>query len=160
MDIKEQVCTLEQAEKLAELLGDDAPESLWVWAWSYELDSDGEDVGMILIARQVLSEKPKLHSHRDYASKPIYPAYTGDELGVLLPPNIQNNEFNLKIFKKDDCFIVGYENEGEYPYETPMMPSWAEVESNTEAQAKAGLAICGLESGYIKKENFKYRKKQ
>ena len=68
--LKEQVCAKEQAKELTELLGENAPESLWVWdkhpdtGWDLELSEDAYGVFL--------------------GMNPGYHAYTGDELGALI----------------------------------------------------------------------------
>lgn len=69
--IEKQVCSLEQAKKLAELLGEDAPPSWWYWRLCLSLAGDKFNLlggGPPASGSQVES----------------YPAYTGDELGALL----------------------------------------------------------------------------
>jgi hypothetical protein len=140
--IKKQVCTTEQAKELAELLGEHAPESLWVWA------------------QECFSETWELYFRKNCAisdgNPPIAAAYTGDELGALLPSHIKNGEFQLKIIKEKDKFIVGYEDEGEYPYETPGMYCWGEAKGEILAHVCADLAIMSIKNKNIKPEEFKY----
>jgi len=73
LPIEKQVCTLDQAKKLADLLGDDAPGSLWVW-WFDEVQQE-----FILMLYDDESECPLSLEFEQF-----YPAYTGDELSVLL----------------------------------------------------------------------------
>lgn len=68
--LEKQVCTQRQAQELAELLRDDAPESLWCWVWGKWGDSN-----------------PKWELTLGRPGNPntkFYHAYTGDELGALL----------------------------------------------------------------------------
>ena len=69
--IENQVCTLEQAKKLKEILGDEAPESLWTWN---VLRKDN---------RAFLDQTGKYQPGiKVYFS--AYPAYTGDEIADIL----------------------------------------------------------------------------
>jgi len=73
LPIEKQVCSLEQAKKLAELLGDDAQESLW--SWQCITDPVLKTKTWVLVLSKTL---------RGFMVVAL-PAYTGDELGVLLP---------------------------------------------------------------------------
>jgi len=71
LPIEKQVCTLEQAKKLAELLGDDAPGSLWSWQCITD--------PVLKTKTWVLVLSKTLHGLLVDA----LPAYTGDELWVM-----------------------------------------------------------------------------
>lgn len=137
LPLEKQVCTLEQSQKLAELLGGDAPESLWVW-WYH----DAENFGLAL----------KEKADREFTGT-TYPAYTGDELGVLLPKRIFRDDkiFFLESEYKHKNYTFFYRPIPNTPYKPPAMR-----DGETEAQAKATLAIQGLGEGLIKKEDFNY----
>lgn len=68
--IEKQVIPLRDAKKLAELLREDAPKSLWGWV-NYEHRNDY----VLELTSEVMHD-----NLADY----YYPAYTGDELGALL----------------------------------------------------------------------------
>jgi hypothetical protein len=146
--IEKQVCTLDQAKKLAELLGDDAPESLYVRG-RYHV-SPGErphDFAIHYIDALGLS--------LDKCFDKFYPAYTGDELGVLLPKEISNDPESPAIFKMlrngGDFwpYVAGYSrNAG--------MGFLVHKNRETEAEAKAALAIELLEKKIIPAAEFKY----
>lgn len=78
--IEKQVCSLEQAKELAELLGDDAPGSYFIWLKQY---------GHL-----------RYHIYReidlDYVDtyQPVLRAYTGDELGALLKRSANWKEYS------------------------------------------------------------------
>jgi hypothetical protein len=71
--IEKQVCTLEQATQLAELLGEHAPESLWKWV------SLRHPNGLKYFKLTLTSGG---RFPRQFYTR--IPAYTGDESGVLL----------------------------------------------------------------------------
>jgi len=134
--IEKQVCSLEQAKELAELLGDDAPESLWCLKkisdpvlgtsiWVLELTADQKGVA------------------------PFIPAYTGDELGVFLGNVV---DYFLVIY----C-DVGHDHEFEARMYRHDQKGDAPSKRNAhEAHAKAALTIQGLREGWIKREDFRY----
>jgi len=106
LPIEEQVCLRGQAEKLAELLGNDAPEGLWVW------------VNSSVFRRWEIKFKAKIAiSNHD---KQI-PAYTGDELGVLLK-NAGSFVMPLLAHDKAACAIKLLEEKrikkGDFRYES------------------------------------------
>lgn len=80
--IENQVCSREQGMKLAGLLGDDAPESLWAWLF----DEAAQE--FILMLKDDGNENPLSLEFDRY-----YPAYTGDELGALLRNSAKWNEY-------------------------------------------------------------------
>ena len=151
MKIENQVCTLEQAKKLAELLGKHAPESLWVWTETrYQtgvwliLNEDYRDD----IVLDTVQEK-RVHS---WYSDEFYPAYTGDELGALLPAYlyIENYETILTTWKLNQSWAMAYDR-------TEDGCCLSEIfDAEHEAHAKADLAISLLEQKIIKPEDFKY----
>ena len=75
--LEKQVTPLDLSKKLAGLLGDDAPESLWVWV-EYELRGVKKIQPILKI---VLMGFVQLPGNKIIG---ICPAYSGDELGVLL----------------------------------------------------------------------------
>lgn len=139
LPIEKQVCSLEQAKELAELLGYDAPGSLWV---SVEYEYRGE-IKRQLILTSSLSEFGRLPENKVVG---VLSVYTGDELGVLLPEIVDG--YKLRIIKDNDEFQCGY-----------MLHSHrilALCYEQTEAEAKAALAIQGLRIDCLKKEDFRY----
>jgi len=136
LEIEKQVCTQPQAEELAGLLEDDAPESLWVWS---KIDANGK-WGVVLAAHYVTN--PIMHWSSD-----CYPAYTGDELGALLP------------VVTPEGWLTHGKDYGILPFHSCYYdPGYYERRFGgvTEAQARAALAIKGLQEGWIKKEEFSY----
>lgn len=75
LPLEKQVCTLEQAKELAELLGEHAPGSLCVWVRN--LNSNEFEAHW---KRTVENDWIDLDGEFDNKT---YPAYTGDELGAL-----------------------------------------------------------------------------
>jgi len=135
--IEKQICTLDQAEKLKKYLGDDAPESLWCFVYGrWGVNETNPQWNTVLGKPQIPSTK-------------FYYAYSGDELGALLPPlagKIMNPLHTHKIAGAHGTLNFycawGRSKIGEY--------------QKTEAQAKADLAIQGLKKGWIKPEDFSY----
>jgi hypothetical protein len=72
MKLEEQVPTLELSKRLAELLGDKAPESLFMWGLAGMMGWQVEN---------------KLYAHTRWRNAKIYPAYTVGELYSLLHNN-------------------------------------------------------------------------
>lgn len=135
--IEKQVCTLEQAKKLAKLLGDDAPESLWVW----QVTANENNVTTLdNIARGELVDMA------------LWPAYTGDELGALLPGylNIKKHDTCFCLWRVNKNYACCYEGTEDHCTQSEIF------DSEYEAHAKAELAITGLEEGWIKPEEFQY----
>lgn len=131
--IENQVCTLEQAKKLTDLLGEKAPGSLWVYV------KEGKDGW---------NAQPRLR-------RPVLPkwwkqiaAYTGDELGTLLPE--MRKESSLRIEKYEGQFEAGY-----YPAYSDYDGGEAQA-NKIEAHAKADLAIHLLDQKIIKPKEFNY----
>lgn len=136
LPIENQVCSLEQAKELAELLGEDAPKSVWVYV------KEGKD-GWNAQPRQLRPILPK--GWRQIA------AYTGDELGSLLPDYIEAKEekwIRHQSFSGDNT--IAYYGEYKVLFGSDYF--------KYEAQAKAALAIKGLKEGWIKKGDFRYGK--
>jgi hypothetical protein len=105
LPLEKQVCTLEQSRELAELLGENAPDSLWMWevfTW---------------LRRGKNKTEIKLQKSIDIRSSDAkyYNAYTGDELGALLPyeVNIDKKLHTLDIHKRCNGYHPSfYEIEG------------------------------------------------
>jgi len=140
--VKKQVCTVEQAKKLAELLGDDAPKGVWMWEY-YE--SIGGKWGLRLRTSFELSKKEK------------YPAYTSAELGILLPKVLNQKkarEFPDEPLQLLDMQWLPATKSFHFMYQKTPFHSAHRI----EAQAKADLAIQILEAKRIKSEEFSYEK--
>lgn len=156
LPLESQVCALKQAKKLAELLEENAPRSYFVWVnvsagygrYEYRIDRRCE---------------PAASKYWKYGS-PKYNAYSGDELGALLPGSIKYDAslFILICNRSYDGkgFISGYEatiGSGSrilFIGDKRDSLNFAKI----EAHSKAALAIQGLEEGWIKKEDFNYNK--
>jgi len=132
LTIEKQVCSLEQAKELAELLGDDAPGSLWMWC---KYPSDG---WMSTLTDEAYGFLMGMNEG--------YYAYTGDELGVLLP--YESHDFFIEFSKDFEEYRASYLRLGDDIFQSER--------GLTEAQAKAALAIRGIKEGWIKKEDFKF----
>jgi len=135
--IEKQVCTLEQAKELAGLLGDDAPRSLWI----YSRGQGGMETPSLEL-------RENLEWDINYI-KSSYPAYTGDELGVLLPSDAADGAIMHAKSDTRKPFFSGYQDPEFYKMSVMKI-------ADTEAQAKAALAIQGLKECWIKKEDFRY----
>ena len=148
LPIEKQVCSLEQAKELAELLGDDAPESYWFWKYGNYGNADDEWIVNDFYT-DPFSVKGSLPT---FCMK--YSAYTGDELGALLPKCLNPKE------AKRPCIVekilsVGWSAKHSRHFALYEGTPYS-IEGATEAQAKAALAIQGLKEGWIKKQNFHY----
>lgn len=135
MELEKRVCTLEQAKKLDELLGDDAPESLWVWAKPTIFNE------WRLILKANFSEW-----YEDFLF-----AYTGDELGVLLPAHLilKKTEGYLNIWKASKGFGCSYLDVMDDRRVTEIFVVCC------EAQAKADMLIHLLEQKIIDPKDLK-----
>lgn len=93
LPLEKQVCALDQAKKLAELLGDHAPESYWIWCgnryqkgvWLISYEDYKEDI----VITDTIQNK-KVHS---WYTDEYWNAYTGDELGALFKNAAKWNEY-------------------------------------------------------------------
>lgn len=139
LPIEKQVCSLEQAKKLREFLGDDAPNGLWTWGLCGYPTT--EPVFKLLMGVDIHIE----------TSVEYYPAYTGDEFDLLLPDEIEYSGhcLSFKITKSNGFFWPKYSGELE-----PFM--FDELGDETPARAKAKLAILLLEKKIIKPGDFKF----
>jgi hypothetical protein len=79
LPIEKQVCALEQAKKLAELLGDDAPESVWVWV-NHDESLYNDPLAWSVYVRYEVEDNDRCY----FCIDDYIAAYTGDELVVLL----------------------------------------------------------------------------
>jgi len=138
LPIEKQVCTQPQAEELAGLLEDDAPESLWRYVEK---------------ERQYADPVYKLQTDCWFSEIYFY-AYTGDELGEVLPSVIfwNHKKYFLDVYPSDkrDEWNACYVCVNDYGNVLDIQ------RESTQAQAKAALAIQGLKDGWIKKEDFVY----
>lgn len=137
--LEKQVCTKEQAVQIAEIFkkaGIEPPGSLWVWI------------------KYSCSRVPILELmdiDRDWADGVEYyhSAYTGDELGVLLPvhPTIKGRDAYLNGMKLYSEWLFEYLNSNN---DKPL------TQRSNKAIFLAALAIDGLTNDWIKPEDFKY----
>ena len=150
--IENQVCTLEQAKRLKELLGDHAPGSLWWW-------------------RQSPTEGWKVYFNTIVFPGEALRAYTGDELGALLPVCLNLLDGQKYIYDStkhayDGSFLIGYKGEDNQLHDCEYNLCTEEGletirlyllrSKQYEAHAKADLAIKLLDQKIIKPEDFKY----
>lgn len=136
MPPEQQVCAPKQAEKLIELLGENTPESLWIW------------LKKVPETKWTLRLFSSLGCHPGRWKK--IPAYSGDELGALFPSiNYKDEKYEFEISKWQNTFHASYTK-----WDDTYLRK--EIASKYEAHAKADLAILGLEEGFIRPENFKY----
>lgn len=138
MELENQVCTLEQAKNLNKLLGDDAPASLWVW-W---FDEDNQEFILLLTQND-----PYL------IGQLWFPAYTGDELGILLPGYLilETNKTCLRVLKFGNRFMCDYQS-------TNLNESFTSkfaFMGNYESPVKADMLIYLLEQKLIDPDNLK-----
>lgn len=137
MKLENQVCTFNQAIKLSKLLGKYAPESLWGWTTFGRKKNN-----KYFLIRG---------SHIEDTQSEYYPAYTGDESGVLLPPRLilEEKESYLNIWKSGKYFMCAYRNtENDFPVSEHFRARY-------EAHAKAALLIHLLEQKLIDPKDLK-----
>ena len=142
--LEKQVCTLEQAKELAGLLGDDAPESLWVWANPKE-----QYMELFKPMNQTPHICQWMHIRAATEQWNVYPAYTGDELGVLLPNKILDPELGWCELRSEWRYA-----RNRYMLEYNKSPHG--IIEDSEVEAKAALLIQGLKGGWIRKEEIHY----
>jgi len=153
LSIEKQVCALEQAKKLVGLLGEHAPKSLWVWSkidgyWAWSKIDEYGTWGIVLMDHYC--KNPSMPWGSDF-----YPAYTGDEVGVLLPDKIFFGKYQLH--KKDNLWLSGYVSEGDYPHEWPSMHNlFGYGEDKNIVCAMTNSLIALLEQKLIKPESLSY----
>ena len=140
LTVEETVCTLEQAKELARLLGEHAPESLWCWVWGKWGAFETNPTWGLTLGDPI------------NPSTKFYPAYTGDELGVLLPKfvTLETHECRFDLWAINDGFACCYDRVED------DCPLTAIFDKPYEVRAKADLAIQGLTEGWIKPEEFNY----
>ena len=158
MKIEKQVISLKEAKRLAELLGDDAPGSLWVWS---QIDGYGT-WGVVL--RDAYNKNPFMHIACE-----CLPAYTGEELWALLPICLNMFDGNKYVYLSakhtydgaafcgyynDDTSICNYNHEigGVLKSKTLKLS----LSAKTEVCAKAALSILLLEQKLITPKEFSY----
>lgn len=149
--IKNQVCTLEQARELYEIFkkaGIEPPGSLFSWTY-WTLEPHGREWVVFP------TEDALFDAEKDIISDDnVYPAYTGDELGAMLPTRL-NYKMKSDEYSLDKNFSEAGIPEFHNGYLT--IPNLRDFKSEYEAHAKADLAIQVLREGWIKPENFKYK---
>lgn len=147
MKLKNIVCTLEQAKKLNEILDDHAPESYLAWSYA------GAEDGWIVESFQRAESAIRAKLGEDY-----YRAYTGDELGALLPSRFIHNQKTYSLVCAKE--MAGIKNDTywwtQYEHINDASDCLYCADSKYAAHAKADLAIQGLEEGWIKAEDFRY----
>lgn len=89
--IEKQVCSLEQAKELAELLEGDAPGSYFLWV---------EDDWRKNVVPVIISGRTSTYQR-------FYPAYTGDELACCLYKHLSGRKMPYSAKQKADLAIQG-----------------------------------------------------
>lgn len=165
LPIEKQVCTLEQAQAIAEIFkkaGIDAPGSSWTWVVPENRDA----VPFIWMTDFFKREQELLRLPKE---KVLYPSYSGCELGALLPGKLTVRDDNevihvlISIVLKHSVYTQGGAG---IRYASAywdmqigkkcifMQPG--KCKSVTDAEAKANLAIHLLKGEIIKPEDFCY----
>lgn len=108
LPIEKRVCTLEQAQELAELLESDAPESLWVWCESFN-NTYRPYIKKSTCEITMAAKLPDYEKIRWLEVRGSWNAYTGDELGVILGKfhNLPNYPVGLTAQDKANIAILG-----------------------------------------------------
>ena len=162
LPVEETVCTLEQAEELADIFrkaGVEPPPSVWFWG---KLKEKNEWEVFLTKART----HPVYSKHFTWMEK--YNAYTGDELWALFfgeisisastfDPSLIGNYTDVTVYltaakESDGQSVYGYAAES-WDWSDKM---WRQFKGKIAAQAKADLAIQGLREGWIKPEELNY----
>ena len=127
-----------QAKELAKLLGEQAPQSLWVWLQIYR------DKTWCIKLRNWFPPKT-------VPSSTFIRAYTGDELGSLLPKKFVTRKGNHYLYLDSSLdFTYFYKTIGGVPI--------VRASDEHEAHTKAALVIQLLKQKIINPEDFKYEK--
>lgn len=145
MELKNQVCTLEQAKRLSEL-GISEGSNFYYYQCMYR----EEEKGKIDCGSWEFCAKPSYHKN----SESHYPAFTVAELGVMLPAGMQ------KRGRKDEFvwFYNGFDTDERYfnsGLNSTKSRYWTKKIINatkTEAQARAEMLIHLLENKLITPE--------
>jgi hypothetical protein len=128
MELKDQVCSLELAQKLKEL--GVKQNSLFKYVFSYS---------------ENFSFKPKIYYNICYNNGGTVSAFTVAELGVMMPSIITRNKSIAREFANKNVYIY------EVQY-SDINQSTISSEA-TEADARAKMLIYLLENNYIKVED-------
>ena len=146
MEVKDQVCTLEQAKKLKEL--GVKQEALWFWVYPTKesMISSGLDIYYHLQAKDIIGDNEGDEFDNSMAS-----AFGVAELGVIMPDEIFKNDwcYTLRCDKRDDNWTVNYTAESE-------TSEWGINDINgftekNEASARSQMLIYLLENNLIDK---------
>jgi len=132
MDLKDQVWSIEQAQRLKGLAV--KQDSYWFYVQFRNESSPPEQWGTI---HSVIDDDLSYYEDRDYLKDvKIFAAFSVAELGLLLPDD-------CRTYRLDTCWQSYYPSEG-------MMQSHLPYADNlhTEARAKADLLIFLLKNGY------------
>jgi len=145
MQLEDQVCTQEQGKKIAELFGDNAPKSYFVWAYT----KTGQDEKLRWVNKKLKWRIAPRNA--SYEGERICPAYSCAELGALLPATHEyldkrgnKARASLFIFKIKSPEFVGFSS----GYASAAVFGMSKIivcRNKFEAHAKADLAIHLLE---------------
>lgn len=131
MKIENQVCTLEQAKRLAELLGEGMPSPTWYWIFDSSMKW------------QLF---PKDYCDLEAEGIDYYPAYTVAELGLMLMEHDDDYAFS-SFYDSHMGFYCCDARKRDEDHTDGFRPLENIVEADTEAQARAQLLIYLLEEG-------------
>lgn len=143
MELKDQVCTLEQAKRLKEL--GVTEQSLWRWVFPARKEMISTTYGVYHYeqAKDIIEGNEGTYfDHTDA------PAYTVAELGEMLPDMLTTNlQYELVSIKEDDCWLIRYVRGNNMLDQHPNIKG---IGGETEAQARAAMLIYMLENSLIK----------
>lgn len=144
MNLKDQVCTLEQGKELKEL----GVKAKSYFSWIGYNKSSAEKERLL---NPTEFQEARLWQH-DFIR--VYPAYSVAELGVMLPAKIFCGSYQLH--KRGNIWVSGYVHKGEYPYEESYFnKTFGYAENKNPAQAAADSLMNLLECDQIKPEDCK-----
>lgn len=146
MKIEDQVCSLELAKKINELLGDKAPESYWCWV----KDRDSKIWYLCLIDTIGQSGRfynPKLNHYWSFDCE-HYPAYTVAELGEMLP------DLAISLYDEEGYYYLQFSKIMTDCWDIDLIGDWSEnlkyqARDKREANARAKMLIYLLENGLM-----------
>lgn len=140
MNLENQACSKVQAKKIDELLGEHAPESLWVWARN--------DDGWSIKPKYYREPQSLMGGYVEFIN-----AYSCAELGVMLPESVIFKEVTL--FCQMDRQINKYKFLYNRPFSVSRKYSIHGNIFSIEAHAKADLLTQLREEKIIKSEDVK-----
>lgn len=152
MDLIKQVCTLEQAKKLGELLGHNRTAYVWLRADHYPAIVIPEYYNEHAPDYEWSASCGTIHEELN--------AYTVAELGVMMPPH---SDYKEGLDKRPFIEYYPHTHKEEWKAYNPFTKYGSEkivFEVNTEAEARAAMLIWLLENNHTTPEEVNTRLNQ